>query len=137
MRVECAAPGSQRSAMWEVYPAGIGASLARLKNEYGNPPSVITENGYPLPDSPGSDPLEDTERISYLESHVAGVGKAIAAGADCRGYFHWSLMDNFEWNKGLSMRFGLLRTDFTTQERTWKKSAYWYRDLAARNWIEA
>ena len=135
--VEYSAPGSRRSAMWEVYPAGIAASLARLRDEYGNPPSVITENGYPLPDSPHGDPLDDTERISYLESHVAGVGKAIAAGADCRGYFHWSLMDNFEWNKGLAMRFGLLRTDFVTQERTWKKSAYWYRDLAARNWIEA
>jgi beta-glucosidase len=122
--------------MWEIYPQGIAASLMRLKNDYGNPPSVITENGYPLPDAPGSDPMDDRERIAYLKAHIANVGKAVAAGADCRGYFHWSLMDNFEWNKGLSMRFGLLRTDFTTQERSWKRSALWYRDLAARNWIE-
>jgi len=133
---EYTTPGSHRSAMWEIFPHGITASLMRLKNDYGNPPSVITENGYPLPDSPGSDPLDDSERIAYLESHVTNVGRAIASGADCRGFFHWSLMDNFEWNKGLSMRFGLLRTDFSTQERSWKKSAHWYRDLVARNWIE-
>jgi beta-glucosidase len=134
--VEHIASGSRRSAMWEIYPTGIANSLARLKDEYWNPPSIITENGFPLPDSPGRDPLEDPERIAYLSDHLAGVGKAIAAGADCRGYFHWSLMDNFEWSKGLSMRFGLLRTDFSTQERSWKKSAFWYRDLIQRNWIE-
>jgi beta-glucosidase len=134
--VERVDPGSRRSAMWEVYPAGIGRSLARLRDEYGNPPCVITENGFPLPDSPGTDPLDDPERIEYLSDHLAGVGRAIASGADCRGYFHWSLMDNFEWNKGLAMRFGLLRTDFPTQERSWKKSAFWYRDLMARNWLE-
>jgi beta-glucosidase len=134
--VEHISPGSRRSAMWEVYPPGIASSLMRLKNEYGNPPSFITENGFPLPDSAGTDPLDDQERISYLSEHLAAVGKAISAGADCRGYFHWSLMDNFEWNKGLSMRFGLLRTDFDTQERSWKKSAHWYRDLVSRNWFE-
>jgi beta-glucosidase len=130
-------PGSLRSAMWEVFPQGIANSLQRLKDEYGNHPSVITENGFPLPDSPGKDPLDDAERISYLTDHLAMVGKAIASGADCRGYFHWSLMDNFEWNKGLSMRFGLVRTDFRNQERSWKKSAFWYRDLIGRNWLEA
>jgi len=122
--------------MWEVFPEGIAHTLARLKNEYGNPPSIITENGFPLPDAPGRDPLDDPERIMYLSNHLALVGKAIASGADCRGYFHWSLMDNFEWNKGLSMRFGLLHTDFDTQQRSWKKSAFWYRDLIQRNWLE-
>jgi beta-glucosidase len=128
--------GSRRSAMWEVFPRGIFNSLMRMKSEYGNPPSIITENGFPLPDSPDKDPLDDPERIAYLSDHVAMVGKAIASGADCRGYFHWSLMDNFEWNRGLSMRFGLLRTDFATQERSWKKSAFWYRELIRRNWLE-
>ena len=135
--VEYQVPGSKRSAMWEIYPPGIEHSLMRLKDEYGNPPCVITENGFPLPDSPGVDPLDDRERISYLSDHLAFVARAIADGVDCRGYFHWSLMDNFEWNKGLAMRFGLLRTNFQTQERTWKKSAHWYKQLVERNWLEA
>lgn len=123
--------------MWEICAEGMGASLRRLKDQYGNPPCVITENGFPLPDSPGRDPLDDPERIAYLSDHVAEVARAVADGVDCRGYFQWSLMDNFEWNKGLAMRFGLLRTDFDTQERSWKKSAHWFRQLAERNWIEA
>jgi beta-glucosidase len=80
-----------------------------------------------------ADPLWDTERIRYISGHVEMVEKAIRAGSDCRGYFYWSLLDNFEWNHGLSMRFGLMRTDFKTQERTWKKSAHWYRDLIRAN----
>jgi beta-glucosidase len=128
--------GVPRSAMWEICPQGLGAALRRLREQYDNPPVVITENGFPLPDAPGRNPLEDYERIAYLSDHVAEVGHAIAEGTDCRGYFHWSLMDNFEWNKGLRMRFGLLRTDFDTQERTWKKSAFWFQQLAARNWLE-
>ncbi len=135
--VACVAPRAERSAMWEVFPPGIAHALQRLQREYGNPPSIITENGFPLPDAPGRDPLDDPERVAYLADHLALAGKAIASGADCRGYFHWSLMDNFEWNRGLSMRFGLLRTDFSTQQRIWKKSAFWYRDLIARNWLEA
>jgi beta-glucosidase len=124
-----------RSAMWEIYPAGIYDALLRLKDVYGNPPTFITENGFPLPEQPGRDPLDDGERIDYLAKHVALVAKAIAAGAECRGYFHWSLMDNFEWAYGLSMRFGLVRTDFGTLERQWKKSAFWFQDLVRRNGI--
>jgi beta-glucosidase len=134
--VEVHPPKSKRSAMWEIYPAGMLESLVRLRNEYGNPPCIITENGFPLPDQPGRDPLDDAERVSYLSENIAGVGKAIAAGVDCRGYFHWSLMDNFEWNKGLRMRFGLLHTDFDTQVRSWKRSAHWYKQLIQRNWME-
>jgi beta-glucosidase len=133
---EYAAPGSKRSAMWEIYPRGIRESLLRLKNEYGNPLCYITENGFPLKEDASRDPLDDQERIDYLSDHIANVAQAISEGANCRGYFHWSLMDNFEWNKGLSMRFGLIRTDFATQVRTWKKSAFWYRDLAKRNALD-
>ena len=122
--------------MWEIYPPGIYRCLMRLRDEYGNPPCFITENGYPLPETPGRDPLDDPERVAYLSDHIALVGKAIEGGADCRGYFHWSLMDNFEWAFGHTMRFGLLRTDFSTQERRKKASASWYRDLTARNWLE-
>ncbi|HTO20995.1 MAG TPA: family 1 glycosylhydrolase [Spirochaetia bacterium] len=128
--------GVPRSAMWEISPQGMGAALRRLREEYGNPPIVITENGFPLPESGGRDPLDDPERIAYLTDHLAEVGRAIQQGSDCRGYFHWSLMDNFEWNKGLTMRFGLLRTDFQTQERLWKKSAHWFREVVARNSVE-
>jgi len=125
-----------RSAMWEIYPEGIYAALLRMKDMYGNPPTFITENGFPLPEQHGRDPLDDLERIDYLAAHISLVGKAIAAGADCRGYFHWSLFDNFEWSLGLSMRFGLLRTDFGTQARQWKKSALWFQDLVRSNRME-
>jgi beta-glucosidase len=126
-------PAAPRSAMWEIYPAGLYRFLLRLRDQYGNPPCMVTENGFPLPEVQGRDPLDDTERIAYLADHIAMVGRAIAEGVDCRGYFHWTLMDNFEWAYGNSMRFGLLRTDFETQERTWRKSASWYRDLVRAN----
>ncbi len=126
-------PSAARSAMWEIYPQGLYRFLLRLRDEYGNPPCMITENGYPLPESGGRDARDDTERIAYLADHIAMVGKAIEQGVDCRGYFHWTLMDNFEWAYGNSMRFGLLRTDFATQERQWRKSAYMYQDLIRNN----
>jgi beta-glucosidase len=129
-------PRLPRSAMWEIYPAGMGKSLIRLRDEYGNPPCFITENGFPLVERAGRDPLDDRERIDYLSSHLAEVGKAIADGVDCRGYFHWTLMDNWEWGKGFEMRFGLVRTDFANQKRTWKASASWYRELAHANALE-
>jgi beta-glucosidase len=133
---EYEAPGSRRSAMWEIYAPGIHATLLRLRDEYGNPPCLVTENGFPLPDAPGKDPLVDGERIAYLREHIAMVARAISDGVDCRGYFHWSLTDNFEWNWGLEMRFGLLRIDYHSQERQWKKSAFWYRDLMHTNTLE-
>jgi beta-glucosidase len=133
---EYQAPGAKRSAMWEIYPRGLYATLLRMKEEYGNPPCIITENGFPLPDAPGQDPLVDGARIAYLADHIAMVGRAVAQGVDCRGYFHWSLMDNFEWNWGLAMRFGLLHVDFASLERQWKKSAFWYRDLMRTNTLE-
>ena len=129
-------PGARRSAMWEIYPPGMQATLLRLKEEYGNPPCIVTENGFPLPDAAERAPLVDGQRISYLQEHIAMVARALSAGVDCRGYFHWSLTDNFEWNWGLSMRFGLVRTDYLTQERQWKKSAFWYRDLMRTNTLE-
>lgn len=129
-------PDSPRSAMWEIYPQGIWKALIRLRDEYGNPPCIVTENGYPLPDEPGRDPLVDPERIRYLSNHIALVGKAIEQGVDCRGYFHWSLMDNWEWDSGFVMRFGLMRTDFATQSRTPKASAAWFRKLATENALD-
>ena len=128
--------GSSDAMGRESNPLGIYLALMRLKNEYGNPPCMITENGPPIPDSPGHDPLDDQDRVTYLREHIALVGKAIQDGADCRGYFLWSLMDNFEWHLGLSMRCGIIRTDFESQERRWKTSAFWYRDLIKRGFLE-
>ena len=117
----------RRSAMWEIWPDGLYRTLLRLQREYGNPACLVTENGYPLPEEPGRDPLEDGERIEYLRDHLEQVARAREAGVDVRGYFVWSLLDNFEWDLGYQMRFGLIRVDFATQERAWRRSAHWYR----------
>ena len=130
-------PSAPHTAMGdEIYPPGIYRALMRLKTEYGNPPCLITENGPPIPDAPGVDPLDDSQRVAYMADHISYMGRALQEGSDCRGYFFWSLLDNFEWSKGLSMRCGLIRTDFASQKRDWKKSAYWYRDLIGRGWLE-
>jgi beta-glucosidase len=68
--------------------------------------------------------------VRYLHDHVEAVGAALDAGVDVRGYFAWSLLDNFEWGWGYSKRFGIIRVDYDTLERTWKDSAHWYRHLA-------
>jgi beta-glucosidase len=135
--VEHVEPSAPHTAMGdEIYPPGIYRALIRLKTELGNLPCIITENGPPIPDAPGVDPLDDSQRISYMADHLAYVGRALQEGSDCRGYFFWSLLDNFEWSQGLSMRCGLIRTDFASQKREWKKSAFWYRDLIRRGWLE-
>lgn len=126
---QVATPGARRSAMWEYQPEGFLQVLRDLRERYGNPECYITENGYPLPESEGRDPLEDDERIEYLRGHLQAVRRAMDGGSNVRGYFAWSLLDNFEWDLGYDMRFGLIRVDFTTLERAWRKSAFWYRDL--------
>jgi beta-glucosidase len=126
---EVPTPGTQRSAMWDVDPEGLRVLLARVREEYGNPPVYITENGYPLPESPGADPLEDGERIEYLEAHIGEALRAAREGSDLRGFFVWTLLDNFEWQYGNAMRFGLIRVDFASGQRSWRRSASWYRDL--------
>ena len=96
--------------------------LARLEREYDAPPIWITENG--LPDGPG-DPIEDDERIAYLQAHLAALTPAV------RRYHVWSLLDNFEWELGYAVRFGLVHVDYETQRRVPKLSARWYRDHIA------
>jgi len=132
--VEASAPHTAMGD--EIYPAGLFKALMRIKNELGNPPCMITENGPPIPDVEGRDPLDDDGRVAYMADHLAQLGRALLEGSDCRGYFLWSLLDNFEWSKGLSMRCGMIHTDFATQKREWKKSAFWYRDLISRGWLE-
>lgn len=111
---------------WEIYPEGIYKVLKRF---YGliKKPIYITENGI-------SD-AKDEKRPKYLISHLIQLYKAIEEGVDVRGYFHWSLMDNFEWAEGFIQRFGLFETDFNTFERKWRESARIYSEIAKNNGI--
>jgi beta-glucosidase len=119
---------------WEVNPEGLYRLLARVSREYGTPPIYITESGTPLDDRPGADGVcHDSERISYLSRHVAAVWQALEDGVDMRGYFVWSIMDNFEWNLGFTKRFGLAYVDFETQKRTLKESGRWYASVIREN----
>ena len=91
---------------------------------------MITENGAAYADTVDADGrVRDADRIAYLDGHIDAVHRAIAAGVDVRGYFVWSLLDNFEWAHGYSKRFGIVHVDYDTGRRTWKDSATWYRDL--------
>jgi beta-glucosidase len=115
---------------WPVVPDGLRELLVGLRERYGEdlPGVYITENGCSY-----SDPMEDDRRVSYLDSHLRAVAEAAAAGVDVRGYFVWSLMDNFEWAEGYQQRFGLVHVDFERQKRTPRRSYHWYRDVIARN----
>jgi beta-glucosidase len=118
---------------WEVRPAALTELLGRLQREYGVP-MLITENGAAYPDVPEADgTVRDPLRVAYLEGHITAMLEAITAGADVRGYFAWSLMDNFEWAHGYARRFGLFRVDYTTLARHWKDSAHWYGQVARSN----
>ena len=125
---------AERSAMgWEVYPAGLFELLFRLKQEYGNPPVFVTENGAAYDDPPPENGrVPDVARRRYLEQHLDSVAAALRAGADVRGYFVWSLIDNFEWTYGYDKRFGLVYVDYATQQRTIKDSGHWYGAFARR-----
>ena len=115
---------------WEIYPQALTQHLLRITREYTPPPIYITENGMANADRVQPDGrVADTERVAYLRDHLAALARAIELGADVRGYFYWSLLDNFEWNSGYTKRFGLFRVDYATQARTPKDSAHWYRDF--------
>ncbi|GHF72961.1 GH1 family beta-glucosidase [Streptomyces thermodiastaticus] len=110
---------------WPVVPEGLTELLTAFRDRYGDrlPPVVVTENGC------SGDGLDDRERIAYLDAHIRALHRALRAGVDVRGYFVWSLLDNFEWAEGYARRFGLVHVDFATQRRTPKASYRWYRDL--------
>ncbi|KQZ76346.1 GH1 family beta-glucosidase [Nocardioides sp. Root151] len=118
---------------WPVVPDGLREQLVTLHRRYTDlPPVVITESGcaYNLgPDETGV--VDDRARIDYLDSHLRAVADAIAEGVDVRGYFTWSIIDNFEWSEGYTQRFGLVHVDYDTQQRTPKKSYDWYRAYIA------
>ena len=110
---------------WPVVPEGLTELLTTFRDRYGDrlPPVVITENGCSY------EGVDDQDRIAYLDGHVRALHRAVEAGVDVRGYFVWSLLDNFEWAEGYARRFGLVHVDFETLERTPKASYAWYRDL--------
>lgn len=122
---------------WEIYPSGIYELLKRVQNDYSPEAMYITENGAAFPDVPDSKgKVEDERRINYLREHFCFTHKAIQEGVRLKGYFVWSLMDNFEWAYGCSKRFGLIYVDYPTQRRTFKKSAHWYRTVIQSNSVE-
>lgn len=125
--------GLPRTAMnWEVNPSGLHKLLVRLGREYPNlPPLFVTENGAAYDDVSEDGHVHDTERTKYIVDHVQAVSDAIADGADVRGYFVWSLLDNFEWSWGYDKRFGIVRVDYDTQKRTIKDSGLAYARILA------
>jgi beta-glucosidase len=118
---------------WEVYPEGLLDTLLWLHGRYGGLPLYVTENGAAFYDPPRADggAVEDPLRVAYLRDHLRAVARARAAGADVRGYFAWSLFDNFEWSLGFAKRFGIVHVDFATLERTPKASARFLRRVIA------
>ncbi|WP_311836148.1 GH1 family beta-glucosidase [Cellulomonas fimi] len=123
-------PGPYTAMGWNIDPNGMTELLVGLRERYPDQPLMVTENGAAFTDEVTPDGrVHDPQRVAYLHDHLAAVGSAIDAGADVRGYFVWSLLDNFEWGYGYERRFGIIHVDYGTQVRTWKDSAYWYREL--------
>jgi len=127
-------PGPYTAMGWNIDPSGMEELLTDIGRRYPNLPLMVTENGAAFYDTVSEDgQVHDADRVSYLHGHIDAVGRAIDAGADVRGYFLWSLLDNFEWAWGYDRRFGIVRVDFDTLERTVKDSAKWYSRLIASN----
>lgn len=114
---------------WEVAPRDFTQLLLRLHREYRLPPLYIAENGAAYEDRLENGEVNDEPRRAYLESHLEAVAEAIGQGVDLRGYFVWSLLDNFEWSQGYTRRFGIVHVDYATQERRPKRSGLWYSGL--------
>lgn len=140
MFTDLAVEGSSNGALtdmgWQITPHGLADLLVRWTREYGErlPQLFITENGCAFDDEPGADgEVHDSRRIQYLNDHIKSVENALDRGANVGGYFQWSLMDNFEWAAGYSMRFGIVHVDYQTQKRTLKDSARFYEQVIATN----
>ncbi len=117
---------------WEVTPHALENLLLRLSHDYGFKKLYITENGCAYPDTLSDDgQIHDDLRVTFLHKHFAAAERAIERGAPLAGFFVWSFLDNFEWAFGYTQRFGIVYTDYQTQQRTPKESARWYKDLIA------
>ncbi|HUI90045.1 MAG TPA: GH1 family beta-glucosidase [Anaerolineales bacterium] len=130
--------GNEYSAMWEIYPAGMYEILMRIWKDYRPACELmVTENGVPVPDGLDFDGhVRDERRIRYLQNHIAQVHRAIQDGVPIKGFFHWSLMDNFEWALGYGPRFGLVYVDYKTLKRTVKDSGRWFSRVIQDNGIQ-
>jgi beta-glucosidase len=127
-------PGTPLTAMgWPVDPAGLTEEVVRVSTRYNKPDIYITENGACYDDIVGSDgQVHDAERTAYLRDHITAAQRALAAGVNLRGYFVWSLLDNFEWAEGYRRRFGIVRVDFTNLTRKPKASYQWLAEFIAQ-----
>jgi beta-glucosidase len=130
-------PGSEHTEMgWEVHGPGLYRLLTGLQQRYPMPPLYIIENGAAFQDILTPDgQVHDPRRLSYLREYLAAVHQAMQEGVDVRGYFVWSLLDNFEWSFGYSKRFGLIYVDYPTQRRVIKDSGHWYAQVIAQNGV--
>lgn len=120
---------------WEVYPPGLTEILQWVKQRYGDVALYVTENGAAFADPPAAPDrgVEDPLRVEYLHTHLLAAREALAAGVDLRGYYAWSLFDNFEWAEGYTARFGIVHVDFDTLVRTPKRSAHFYAEVVRSN----
>jgi beta-glucosidase len=119
---------------WEIYPNGLYEVLMRFRTDYGNPVLYVTENGAAFEDNVIRDgKIQDDDRIAFLCDHLMSAYRAIKDGTRLKGYFIWTIIDNFEWAQGYSKRFGLVHTNYPTLKRTPKKSFYWYKQAIANN----
>ena len=129
--------GNEYSGMWEIYPEGMYETLKQVWDYKPACEIMVTENGVPVPDGLDFDGrVRDERRIRYLQNHIAQVHRAIEDGIPVKGYFHWSLLDNFEWALGYGPRFGLVYVDFKTQQRIIKDSGVWFAKVIEENAIK-
>lgn len=126
-------PGPYTEMGWNIEPSGLLELLTAVHDEFPDLPLMITENGAAFDDRVEDGAVHDPERVDYLHRHFVAARRAMDAGVDLRGYFVWSLLDNFEWALGYAKRFGIVRVDYDTQVRTPKDSARWFsRVIASR-----
>jgi beta-glucosidase len=126
--------GTYTEMGWEVCPDGLHSILTWVHEHCGGPTVYVTENGAAFPDSVEADgSVNDDDRLGYVREYLKACHRAIREGIDLRGYYLWTLMDNFEWAFGYSKRFGIVRVDFDTQKRTVKKSGHWYSQAIKNN----
>lgn len=131
-------PGPYTAMGWNIAPEGLEELLVALSEEFPEQPLMVTENGAAFDDTVAPDgSVPDPERTDYLRRHFAAAHRALRRGVDLRGYFVWSLLDNFEWGYGYAKRFGIVRVDFDTHERTVKDSGHWYRELIRTRTVDA
>jgi beta-glucosidase len=128
---------SEYSMLWEIYEPGLYEMLVRIHREHKPGKILITENGIPVPDGLDFDRrVRDYRRVHYLRSNIVQMHRALTEGVPVQGYFHWSLLDNFEWSFGYQMRFGLVYVDYATQKRTVKESGRWFAKVVRANGLD-